>query len=710
MNETIHAILNDLYEVDPSLKEKETELKKIIEKLVSSKPDVTMDEEFRKTLKKRLLREFTDKSHPVTEWLGRHGMKIAVTAAAAVFCAVFGFAVFIPLWQTMKSEDTINTYTGPPEGMIPGTEGIVPDAFDEDIPEPKADKQESENPAEAGERGRTASKETESSGSAVKKEEKEYKPDEKKKTAAQEENPPSPGEKGIFAYSMIDETSGMDMELYEASAEEERKTDERIKLLSSGDEADWNTEEYDRIYENRFLKAVDNPLSTFSIDVDTASYANVRRFITDGRLPYPDAVRIEELVNYFTYEYPQPSGEHPFAFYTEISECPWNTPHRLIHIGIQGKEIPKTQLPPNNLVFLIDTSGSMESQNKLPLLKKAFSLLVDQLRQEDRVAIAVYASAAGLVLPPTAGTDKGKIIGALERLSAGGSTAGGAGISLAYETAEKYYNPQGNNRVILATDGDFNVGVSSDAELVRLIEEKRNKGIFLTILGFGMGNYKDSKMEKLADKGNGNYAYIDTVSEAKKVLVEEMGSTLLTIAKDVKIQIEFNPARVDSYRLIGYENRVMAKEDFADDTKDAGELGAGHSVTALYEIVPSIGDGGGTELKYQETRINDGAYNTDEIMTMKFRYKKPKGDTSILIEIPVRDEDIPLTASSDNFRFASAVAEWGLLLRNSEHKADASYEQVLDLAGGSRGKDEYGYREEFISLVTAAMRLAGEHQ
>ena len=473
---------------------------------------------------------------------------------------------------------------------------------------------------------------------------------------------------------------------------------------------DWNTESYDVINENQFHEALSTPLSTFSIDVDAASYSNVRRFINSNTLPPKDAVRIEELVNYFSYEYRKPTGKHPFTINTEMSECPWNAKHRLVHIGLQGKTIEMENLPASNIVFLLDVSGSMNSPNKLPLLKKSMRMLVEQLRSEDRVSIVVYAGAAGLVLPPTRGNDQATIIEALDRLQAGGSTAGGAGIKLAYETARKHFIDGGNNRVILATDGDFNIGASSDAEMVRLIEEKREHGIFLTVLGFGMGNYKDSKMEKLADKGNGNYAYIDDILEAKKVLVSEFGGTMFTIAKDVKIQVEFNPAKVQAYRLVGYENRKLNKEDFNDDKKDAGELGAGHTVTAMYEIIPvgvesefikSVDD-----LKYQDQKSVKKSSNTDELMTVKFRYKKPDGDKSILIERPVKDDNESLRSTSDNFRFAAAVAAYGMLLRESEFKGDLTYGKVIAMSKAAKGKDEAGYRHDFIRMVEKTELLA----
>ena len=403
-----------------------------------------------------------------------------------------------------------------------------------------------------------------------------------------------------------------------------------------------NTEEYKRIYENDFVSPKVEPLSTFSIDVDVASYANMRRFLNQSQMPYPDAVRIEEMVNYFSYDYEAPKGEDPFSIYTELSECPWNTQHQLLHIGLQGEEIETEDLPSSNLVFLFDVSGSMDSPAKLPLLKSAFRLLVNELQPEDRVAIVVYAGAAGMVLPSTAASEKSQILEAIEKLNAGGSTAGGEGIELAYELAKEHFIKEGNNRVILATDGDFNVGPSSEGALVRMIEEKRKEGIFLSVLGFGTGNYKDSKMEMLADKGNGNYAYIDNILEAKKVLVTEMGGTLYTIAKDVKLQLEFNPQFVKGYRLIGYENRRLAAQDFNDDTKDAGELGSGHTVTALYEIVPPEAKteiASVDELKYQQAAEASKSNAGGELLTVKFRYKQPDGDTSKLIEHPVPNKE-----------------------------------------------------------------------
>lgn len=472
----------------------------------------------------------------------------------------------------------------------------------------------------------------------------------------------------------------------------------------------FNTESYDHIDDNQYRAVDDYPLSTFSIDVDAASYSNMRRMINEGRLPVKDAIRIEELINYFDYDYPDPTDEHPFSINLESGESPWNTKHKLVQIGIQGKRMEQEELPPSNLVFLIDVSGSMRSPRKLPLLKNAFRLLVNQLNPEDKVAIVVYAGSSGLVLPSTLATEKDSILSAINSLRAGGSTAGAEGIQLAYKIAQENYREEGNNRVILATDGDFNVGISSDAELTRLIEEKRNNGVFLTTLGFGTGNLKDTKMEKLADKGNGNYAYIDNILEAKKVLVNEIGSTLLTIAKDVKIQVEFNPSEVQAYRLIGYVNRLLDKEDFNDDTKDAGELGAGHSVTALYEIIPA-GIEADVEipdidsLKYQSVQKNPEKQFADELLNVKLRYKKPDEDESILLSQALKSQDMDEKLSED-LMFSSAVAGFGMLLRDSEYKGSCSYNMVLDMSKAAKGEDENGYRSEFIRLVETAKLLS----
>jgi Ca-activated chloride channel family protein len=468
-----------------------------------------------------------------------------------------------------------------------------------------------------------------------------------------------------------------------------------------------NTEGYDRIEDNPFLAVRSNALSSFSIDVDRASYSNVRRFIAEGQRPPKDAVRIEELVNYFSYDYPDPRGAQPFSVTTDVSVAPWNREHRLVRIALHSKRVEMDKLPPNNLVFLIDVSGSMMPDNKLPLLKSALRLLVDQLREQDRVAIVVYAGNAGLVLPSTPGSDKRTILAALDRLEAGGSTAGGAGLKLAYDVAREQRMPNGNNRVILATDGDFNVGPSSDAEMIQLIEERRDQGTFLTVLGFGMGNLKDAKMEKLAGKGNGNYSYIDNLLEARKVLGHELGGTLLTVAKDVKLQVEFNPSHVLAYRLIGYENRLLRNEDFDDDRKDAGDLGAGHSVTALYEVIP-IGSHSTTpirgvdSLRYQTVASHIADSKPCELMYVKLRYKEPNGKTSRRFDVAVEDQ---VREPSTDFRFAAAVAAFGMILRNSEYKGTATMEDVIAMAKESLGKDREGYRAEFIRMVESVQSM-----
>ena len=469
-------------------------------------------------------------------------------------------------------------------------------------------------------------------------------------------------------------------------------------------------EGYAHIAENDFRLVASSPLSTFSIDVDRASYSNVRRFVEDGARPPVDAVRIEEMINYFPYEWGDVAGDHPFAVGTEVWDAPWTTDHRLVRIGLHAEEVDVADLPPANLVFLIDVSGSMDSPDKLPLLKHAFALLVGQLRDEDRVAIVVYAGAAGLVLPSTPGSRSGKILAAIEELRAGGSTAGGEGLALAYETAREHFVDGGNNRVILATDGDFNVGPSSDAEMVRLIERERGSGVFLTVLGFGTGNLQDSKMEQIADHGNGNFHYIDGLLEARKVLVEEMGGTLLTLAKDVKVQVEFNPARVAGYRLIGYENRLLDPEDFSDDTKDAGELGAGHTVTALYEVVPTgvpvPREGAVDSLRYRPEGDSDPPSGfADELLYVKVRYKDPDGARSRLLGEPVADRVDRVGAPSADFRFAAAVAAFGMLLRDSRHAGDYTLDDVVSLAEGALGSDSRGYRGEFIRLVEAVRDL-----
>lgn len=470
-----------------------------------------------------------------------------------------------------------------------------------------------------------------------------------------------------------------------------------------------NTEEYSTIVENEFLNAFSNPLSTFSIDVDAASYSNVRRFIDAGQLPPKDAVRVEEFINYFDYDYPQPKGEDPFSLFTELGVCPWNENNYLLHVGIKGKELMDEERTDCNLVFLLDVSGSMVPENKLPLVKKAFKFLVKNLKQNDKIAIVVYAGSAGLVLPATYGYEKDKIFSALETLNAGGSTAGGAGIQLAYKIAKENFIVGGNNRIILATDGDFNVGVSSTSELVKMIEEKRDEGIFLTLLGFGMDNYKDGRLEELADKGNGNYYYIDNILEAKKVFDHDLMGTLFTIAKDVKIQIEFNPFKVEEYRLIGYENRLLKKEDFADDKKDAGELGAGHTVTALYEIVPAkvrLISNEYEDLKYQTSKLTNEAKDSDELLTLKLRFKLPDKANSKLITSVVYNRIFSPDSLSENFNFSSAVAGFAMLLRDSKFKGQVDYKMIEELAENNLGDDKYGYRDEFISILKRAKKLS----
>ncbi len=463
-------------------------------------------------------------------------------------------------------------------------------------------------------------------------------------------------------------------------------------------------EKYAEISENPFLETSRAPLSTFSIDVDTASYANVRRYLNDGQMPPKDAVRIEELINYFEYDYPRPVGDVPFSVNTEVATAPWNAKHKIVSIGLQGKKISLDNVPPSNLVFLLDVSGSMNEPRKLPLLKDALKILVNQLTTKDRVAIVVYAGASGLVLDST--NNRGEILNALEDLSAGGSTNGGQGIQLAYRVALDNFIQNGSNRVILATDGDFNVGLRSDEELVNLIETNRRNGSLLSVLGFGTGNTNDSMMEKLADRGNGNYAYIDSQSEARKALGEQAAGTLFTIAKDVKIQVEFNPSKIAGYRLIGYENRLLANRDFNDDKKDAGEIGAGHSVTALYEIVPAgqAVENDGIELKYSKVEPSESNFN-DELLTVKLRYKEPNDMQSKLLTQGLLDRGNSIENATDNLRFASAVAEFGMLLRDSRYKGSANFNNVSSLAGNSMGSDLKSYRSDFLDLIRKANRL-----
>ena len=471
-----------------------------------------------------------------------------------------------------------------------------------------------------------------------------------------------------------------------------------------------STEQYARIEENPFLRADRNPLSTFATDVDTASYAVVRRFLGEGRLPPPGAVRIEELVNYFPYDYAPPSGGEPFAVHVDAAACPWKPGHRLVRVGLKGRTFDEEERPAANLVFLVDVSGSMKSADKLPLLKRSLGLLAERLEARDRVAMVVYAGASGLALPSTPGDRREEIAAALERLEAGGSTNGGAGLRLAYAVATENFIKGGTNRVLLCTDGDFNVGTTSNDELVGLVEEKREGGVFLSVLGFGTGNYKDDRLESIADRGNGNYSYVDCLAEGRKVLVEQAGGTLHVIAKDVKIQVEFNPVRVAGYRLLGYENRVMANRDFRDDRKDAGEIGAGHTVTALYEIVPAGQPVPGPEepgLKYQETRPAPEAAGP-ELLTVRLRWKAPDGDAAMEAterEFPLVDRDAAFAEADPEFRFAAAVACFGMVLRNSEHRASADFDTVLELGTGATGPDPGGWRHEFLGLAARARAL-----
>ena len=473
-----------------------------------------------------------------------------------------------------------------------------------------------------------------------------------------------------------------------------------------------NTEEYKSFSQNNFQKALDVPLSTFSIDVDVASYSNMRRFINNGQMPPADAIRTEELLNYFTYDYPAPQGKDPVSITTEVASAPWNPQHRLVHIGIKAKEIAMENLPASNLVFLIDVSGSMSSQNKLPLLQSSLKLLVQRLRPQDRVAIVTYANNTEERLPSTSCENKQKILSVIENLYAGGGTAGSDGIQRAYRIAEANFIKGGNNRIILSTDGDFNIGPSSPQELEKLIETKRSSGIYLTVLGFGMGNYKDNRIQTLAEKGNGNHAYIDNLTEAKKVLVNEFGGTLFTVAKDVKIQVEFNPAKVQAYRLIGYESRLLEDKDFNDDTKDAGEMGAGHSVTALYEIIPVgvksnlVGDI--DPLKYRKNEKKEekkSLTDSPELLTLKLRYKQPDSDKSSKMEVSIIDKNTSLNNASENFRFSAAVAGFGMLLQDSKYKNGLTYDDVIHLARKATRYDPEGYRKEFIRLVESAALL-----
>lgn len=473
----------------------------------------------------------------------------------------------------------------------------------------------------------------------------------------------------------------------------------------------WNTDEFHESKPNIFHSPLNEPLSTFSIDVDSASYSMIRKFLNDDQLPAAGSVRTEEVINYFAYDYPQPQGEHPFSVYTELGSCPWEPNHQLVHIGLQGRQLDMQDAPAANLVFLLDTSGSMYEPNRLPLAKTAMKMLAQNLREQDRIAIVAYASRTGIELESTSGANKKQIMDAIDRQEAFGATSGGEGIKLAYQVAIQNMLRGGNNRVILCTDGDFNLGVSSTSELKKLVEKHRDMGISLTVLGFGMGNYKDSRLETLSSAGDGNYAYIDSEMEAKKVLVNEMSSTLYTIAKDVKLQVEFNPAHVKAYRLIGYENRLLNKEDFKDDKVDAQDMGAGHSVTALYEIIPADSFeeiSGFEELRYQESKISEKAEQSAEIMNLKIRYKPPLSDSSILMQTPIYAKNFGLEDVSESFMWSAAAAGYAMLLQNSEDVGLLNWDLVFALAQKYKGSDSDGYRQEFIDLVKKAAKLNGE--
>ena len=471
---------------------------------------------------------------------------------------------------------------------------------------------------------------------------------------------------------------------------------------------EFNTEAYDSIEEARFLTVQESPFSTFGIDVDTASYSNVRRFLTNGSLPPTGAVRIEELINYFPYQYTPPQGPEPFAMNAEVAACPWRPEHRLVRVGLKGKVMEYGERPACQLVFLVDVSGSMAGENRLPLVIRSLSALVASLDEQDQIAIVTYAGSSGVALPSTSARQKHTLISAIESLRSGGSTNGAGGIVAAYQLARQNFIEHGVNRVILCTDGDFNVGVTDASSLVELIQKEAQSGVYLSVLGFGMGNYQDARMEQLADKGNGNYAYIDSYAEARKVLVEQMAGTLVTIAKDVKIQVEFNPAQVQAYRLIGYENRALAPQDFRNDKKDAGEIGAGHTVTALYQVVPQ-----GVEFttpdipesKYQKPSKPTREALAHELMNVRVRYQPPAGGAATEIEFPIPDSDQRFERASKDFQFASAVAAFGMLLRNSEHKGVATWEAVSEWASTAVSTDPEGYRQEFLTLVDMAKRL-----
>ena len=516
------------------------------------------------------------------------------------------------------------------------------------------------------------------------------------------------GEKVSVINSEPDEVIEEDVEIIsDEAALMEPSANATSKMILSSPPQQRNAETYKEIKENSFVAVAQQPVTTFSADVDRAAYANVRRIIGYGQIPPKDAVRIEEMVNYFDYDYPAPEegSVSPLRVSPELAPAPWNPNHLLLRIGLQAKKIDLAKAPPSNIVFLIDVSGSMDEENKLPLLKSSFKMLLGQLRPDDKIAIVTYANGTKVALPSTSVKDKEKIIKVLDNLYASGGTSGGRGIQLAYEQAQKSFIKNGNNRIILATDGDFNIGINNTTDLEKFIEKQRESGIYMSVLGFGMGNYRDDMAETIADKGNGNYAYIDNITEAKKVLVNELSGTLFAVAKDVKLQLEFNPKYVKEYKLIGYENRMLANEDFTNDKKDAGEIGAGHTVTALYELVPSDGKVA-QSLRYQSQELNEKGKG-NELGFLKIRYKDPKVKDAKSVEItePLVFNKKALKETSTDYRFAASVAEFGILLRDNSNKANATYDQVIELAEGAIGKDPEGYRKEFVRLVKSVKML-----
>jgi len=516
------------------------------------------------------------------------------------------------------------------------------------------------------------------------------------------------GEKVSVINSIPDEVMEEEVEITsDEAALMEPSANATSKMILSSPPQQRNAETYKEIKENSFVAVAQQPVTTFSADVDRAAYANVRRIIGYGQIPPKDAVRIEEMVNYFDYDYPAPEegSVSPLRVSPELAPAPWNPNHLLLRIGLQAKKIDLAQAPPSNIVFLIDVSGSMDEENKLPLLQSSFKMLLGQLRPDDKVAIVTYANGTKVAHPSTRVKDKEKIIKVLDNLYASGGTSGGRGIQLAYEQAQKSFIKNGNNRIILATDGDFNIGINNTTDLEKFIEKQRESGIYMSVLGFGMGNYRDDMAETIADKGNGNYAYIDNITEAKKVLVNELSGTLFAVAKDVKLQLEFNPKYVKEYKLIGYENRMLANEDFTNDKKDAGEIGAGHTVTALYELVPSDGKVA-QSLRYQSQELNEKGKG-NELGFLKIRYKDPKVKDAKSVEItePLVFNKKALKETSTDYRFAASVAEFGILLRDNSNKANATYDQVIELAEGAIGKDPEGYRKEFVRLVKSVKML-----